>query len=591
MAESEAARRHYQKLVDSIDADLDARVDLEPWLDAACVLEAFDPDRLRPVGGVATHRDVETLAQEALLERCQLLTDGPLAGLWQLTPLHRVAALERLWSRAGVAEALAANPERPDTALQQMFERVVAHEVDRQPLTREELVGLLGAHEWLDQFADIEPSRREVEKALAQLDQLAPLRRLVGEGFVGREPELAQIAAYVDLHRPPVPLFVHAPGGVGKSTLLAQYALTSSSRHPTCYIDLDRPTMSPTQPLTILVEAARQLAGLVAVDPAALAVLVNEVSSAASRLDGGRQYESSTAYGDDRPQLIGRFVDVFREPLDASPVVVVVDTFEEAEVLGREVVRVLLDFVALWASAHRSLRFVLAGRTLPPDFVTDVRSAFADELGSGTDEGVDMIPMPLRPIDLGEFDQPTARLFLTRAVTEAGGALTTSEADELLGIVGRSPMCLRLAARLVQAEGLEELRRHRSEFLARLRSEKVQALLYGRILRQLHDDEVRKLALPGLIVRRITVDVIREVLAGPCGLTIGPDRDAQALFDALAREAALVQIDTTDGCARHRSDVRRVMLVDLADEIDEHVVRRIDEAAVAYYSRFDDAVS
>ena len=41
----------------------------------------------------------------------------------------------------------------------------------------------------------------------------------------------------------------------------------------------------------------------------------------------------------------------------------------------------------------------------------------------------------------------------------------------------------------------------------------MRATLYDRLLRRIRDGELKKLAMPGLIVRRITAGVIREVLA------------------------------------------------------------------------------
>ena len=92
-----------------------------------------------------------------------------------------------------------------------------------------------------------------------------------------------------------------------------------------------------------------------------------------------------------------------------------------------------------------------------------------------------------------------------------------------------------------------------------MKAEKIQALLYGRIFRHVHADDVRAVAYPGLVVRRITPDVIRDVLAEPCRLELTPERSEYAIFDDLRKEAALVEVDF-DGSLRHRVDVRRVML-------------------------------
>lgn len=144
-------------------------------------------------------------------------------------------------------------------------------------------------------------------------------------------------------------------------------------------------------------------------------------------------------------------------------------------------------------------------------------------------------------------------------------------------------MCLKLAARLLRDEGVEKLRSARSEVLTRLRAEKIQALLYGRILQHIHDDDVKAIAYPGLIVRRIDPEVIRHVLAEPCKLDLDDGRSEHQLFYDLQREVALVEVDSDDGSLRHRPDVRKAMLEDLTDQVDEGVVEAIDRAAAAFY--------
>src|SRR5262249_60685399 len=101
---------------------------------------------------------------------------------------------------------------------------------------------------------------------------------------------------------------------------------------------------------------------------------------------------------------------------------------------------------------------------------------------------------------------------------------------------GSKPCAPRPAARILASEGTAQLVASRSTFLTRLRAEKIQALLYGRILDHLHADDVRAVAYPGLVVRRITADVIRDVLAEPCGLRLTPERDEHAIFAVLSKE-------------------------------------------------------
>ena len=106
------------------------------------------------------------------------------------------------------------------------------------------------------------------------------MRLLVGPWFQGRADVLGRLHDYTDILPPGSrleairlrlrqfqslldnPLVLHGPGGVEKSTVLAKFILDhsdSDDRVPFVYIDFDRPGTLPQEPLTLLVEALRQL--------------------------------------------------------------------------------------------------------------------------------------------------------------------------------------------------------------------------------------------------------------------------------------------------------------------------------------------
>jgi hypothetical protein len=122
-----------------------------------------------------------------------------------------------------------------------------------------------------------------------------------------------------------------------------------------------------------------------------------------------------------------------------------------------------------------------------------------------------------------------------------------------------------------------------------IRSKKVRDYLYKRILDHIFDPDVRRLAHGGLVVRRLTADVIRYVLAGPCMVDVADDARAQELFDAYSQEVWLVSWNT-DGSLEHRSDMRRMMLPLLRQD-DPDRVMEIHSAAVRYYQRRSDITS
>jgi len=86
-----------------------------------------------------------------------------------------------------------------------------------------------------------------------------------------------------------------------------------------------------------------------------------------------------------------------------------------------------------------------------------------------------------------------------------------------------------------------------------------------------------------MVLRRVTAELIEEVLAEPCEVTVEGEEDATALFRELAREHTLVQQDP-DGALRFRQDLRAPML-HLLEQDRPQQVHQIHQRAVAYYSR------
>ena len=57
---------------------------------------------------------------------------------------------------------------------------------------------------------------------------------------------------------------IHGPGGRGKSALVSRFilehaTLPDTQKFPWAYLDFDRPSIQPEEPLTLLLEAVRQL--------------------------------------------------------------------------------------------------------------------------------------------------------------------------------------------------------------------------------------------------------------------------------------------------------------------------------------------
>jgi hypothetical protein len=564
--------------------------DISLYLDAAAVLSGFDFFELHPVGGIAFEIPSEKLI-DRLLPFCEPISEGAEHGLWNMVLPQRRNSLRRMGSRQKMNEALAANSRRPDTPLQRMWEQILGTSpIILDSLSREELAALVTATDWVEGILDLLPDKAAILDAIRRLDLLAPMRRLAGEGFVGRQIELAQLGSYLLSPKSRAPLYVFGSGGIGKSTLMARFVLASAvpTGAPIGYVDLDRPTVRADIPLTLLLDAVNQLSWQVNAPRVIVESLIKEITFAIARTEGGRQTESLQSWNE-----ISNFSSYMETWLAGRVAVLIVDTLEEAQFLGSDVMYPLIDFLFRLDGAMPSLRLILSGRALPSEYVSQ---AFPEvpqnSLISPDDLAWSAIPLPVRPVNLAALEPDDAQKLLAESLRQGGSpALTVEEMNEVIGIVSRNPMCLKLAARLLRDEGIDKLRSAHSEVLARLKAEKVQALLYGRILGHIHTEDVKKIAYPGLIVRRIDADVIREVLAGPCGLELKPERNEYAILNDLANEAALVERDPQDYSLRHRVDVRRAMLEDLLDNVDKKVVDQIDAAAIAFYGSRTGAIA
>jgi hypothetical protein len=538
-------------------ASLLASASLEPpepapeWLEAAAVLAGFSPLELRPAGGAAK-------APGDLLERlaavCDVLPDGRLS----LRLEKRQEVLARLVREGRLAAALDANPDAS------VHGRVLRRAVEEGRIEPRELRGhaeLKAAHdvaEWLAR-SGFEPFDRD--RLAARLDRqrrIEPLRRLIGEHFRGREEELASLRRHFAGEPGPPILSLWGIGGVGKSALLGYVLLDLERRRvPWAYLDFDHPEVDPMQPRRLVELIARQLAQFFDDAGAASSLLALESAAAGDdlsfTLDIDREADVETFLA----AMDGSLREVSPEPR----LILVLDTFEQVQVRGARAVEVLRGLVDAILEAMPYARVVVSGRAAAP----------------WDDAGV---------LGLEDLDEESAdEVLATLGVDDA----------RLRGLVvdrvGTSPLSLRLAADALAADQLgpsdmEQLVLHVSEL-------ERQGQLYTRILGHIREGEVRRLAHPGLIVRRVTPAVIRDVLAEVC--EIDPGR-AEAVFDRLPGHVTLFEPDEAaagEGRAlRHRQDVREKMLrLMIRDPQWVGSIAEIHRRAVDHYAGRDDDVA
>jgi hypothetical protein len=452
------------------------------------------------------------------------------------------------------------------------------------------------------------PTLDDLRRRVGLAELLEPLRLLTGEQggwdgtprndrFVGRVAEMKQLRAFVDEQsshgaleavsrgftraaraltgsESPTLTVIEAQGGLGKSTLLAKFVLDHTfeqyRRFPFAYLDFDRAGIDPARPQQLLIEIARQV-GL-------------QFPEAQPELDALRESV--------RAELVRPSADV-----SATTTTEIRDPFSQfAEILrayatfGRRAFLLVLDTleVVQWDSSAMEklaglidefrrkgldeLRVVASGRANVP------------ELRSQRDGRLPALSMKLKPLLVKEARQMADALGKAMIGDDWLSAWSTAIAGSGTGDTARrEPLAVRVAVDLVayaeasERQGLvDDITR--SGFDA---SQDFVARLYERrIVNHVRDPNARKLAWPGLVVRRITREIARELLAGLC--EIAPD-DADKAFTALGQEIWMV---TREGDAlRHRPDLRARTLP-LMRSKDEKKFDTIARAAVDYFRKY-----
>lgn len=385
------------------------------------------------------------------------------------------------------------------------------------------------------------------------------------------------------------PLMVWGGGGVGKTTLIARFLLEhaghATARFPFIYLDFDRATISPRRPAYLLAEMCQQI---LAQFPE-LASQLRPLQSDASRL--AAEFERSpeallaelVTFKRTRP-LLDRFreiaeahtanlegtLEVFRQ----RPFLLIFDTFEVVQYTDFAVSCIERFIQSLHGSrVWTRLRVIISGR-----------KRLADGFLNGFGE-----------LKLGPLDRPGSIKMLCKLANDAGKPIAESDAEQLVNAVvsaigvgdakGLSPLRVRLLGDIFktarQTDGgaiVAELKRELAGDVSRdatVARKFIDGILVRRILEHVADERVRALADPGLVVRRITQDVIRKVMAigtpkpgsrkdivegdtlafTPWELT---DEQARDIFNAFGQEVRLVEKDGAD--FRHRQDVRQDML-------------------------------
>jgi tetratricopeptide (TPR) repeat protein len=584
-----------------------------PYLLAAAVLHVFDPRTLQPYGDEPPNDE----PTPGLLGQSVPAVGWRHRRLRTLKPEVRRAALEQLGSRQAMRRALEANPGRTPTTLQTLYEQWLDGEtLEPERLSYPHLESLRELYGWgLDRFGPL-PDRVRLEAARVRRAAVAAFEHLVDKNFVGREAELQDLRDYVGVvspsvwarlrsfldHGPVPPLVIWGAGGTGKTALIGRFLMehvesAAAGWFPFAYLAFDSHTLDIREPFTLVVAAASQLSAQVspsgmdggekgghASREGILAAFDEFRRAVESYRDqrGVLQHRANQALtqqarvselSDTETALYTGFGELLATVSRAAgmqqkaapvPVLLVLDTFEEVLYRTDEELTGVWSMLEAVQAAFPALRVVISGRVRPRPFEVGGRE-----------------PSMLELRDLKERD---ATILLGRL-----GINDPQAARAIVRQIGGSPLTLRLAARVareeaVGARGIERLRT-RKYWVVDLAPELIRGQLYRRILDHIHDEDIRALAHPGMVLRRVTPELISDVLAPVCGLKDVDDARARDLFESLRREHTLVSGEG-DEALRYREEVRRPVLALLRRDKPEQV-RLIHERAERYYRHRD----
>lgn len=552
---------------------------------AAVFVSLRQPQELKPFGEAARGISAEqALATDLVPSQARVFH-----GEYVLGTDARRAALLQLDVRQ-IEQALASNAMERSGPGQAMYERFLRGEdVDAEALDVDELEMAVQLLTWLRGVRPIDEKLARLRSRLDYLRFLAPFQELASDDrFVGRTSELDQLRQHVGVVKPSLlatrlraaisapfqadrpALTVYGPGGVGKSTLVARFALEHlqaplAARIPLAYLDFDRADRDIADVTGLAAEVVRQVAAQRSTG--SYDKLVEAAQAQARRLQraadvAGTDVDLHAQAQKDAHAVLRSLLDALREDEAPGPLVLVLDSFEEVQYRNEALAHGLWQVLQMLQDHPFGMRVVISGRAPVQSLLLNDR--------------------PAAELEVGELDAAAARAFLARA-----GFDDAEETDAIIRLVGGVPLSLVLASTLLKKaeagdggalEGISGKRR----FWFSTADELIQGQLYERILGHVHNERLKALAHPGLVLRRVTPEVILHVLDAPCHLGLQDLEEAQRLFEELKRETSLVSIDDVEGAVVHRRDLRNVMLGLITSREPERV-RSIHEAGARWY--------
>lgn len=588
-------------------------------IDHAALSGAFAPSRF------LYHRDKPDAAEQARRDRRALATLAPLCDevvqddqiLWRMHNADRVRALRalmarpddmgRLWRKRG--------PLKHD-----IFARVLraclTHDLpltgalpaannDNRAVTdalREAIAAASFAAGVLSGPAQVSARSFERTLRIRSITQAEDARRklILPDGLFGRVAERAAVLQFLqggaamapirELDTPdPHPvrsLLLTGSPGMGKSAFLTDLVTHIAAlpmRPWLIHFDFDQMTLAHGGPIAWSEEVTRQI-GHQAPD---LAPDLSQMRARHAQMRRDTDHDSARSFAD---MMLDDMRQILTQQPGAAnrPLVVLLDTVEEItaqdnrDLFVRDPTATLFHRLIAWVGrltmiASSDLSLICSGRTGPPTEPGGAARWFDAHL------------------DLPELDDSAATELLGRFAPD----LTQPQRAALGVTLGGHPLILLLVSKHLRSLNPSERRALITELdtdgLRSRDAEDMIRTLYSRFLGRMRvpdlpdgmtDDDIRALAHPGLLLREVSIETLRDVIAPAVGVDLTPQGWAQIAFDALREQVWLVDSAPGGTQIRHRADVRRVMLPMMLASSDP-AIRQVLDRAIAHHDAAD----
>lgn len=395
--------------------------------------------------------------------------------------------------------------------------------------------------------------------------------------FVGRRKELSVLHRLWDGGNRECLVTVAGPGGIGKSLLVSRFIAdllaNPDGQRPDAvfHIDFDRRDFQQALASTVLGEFARQ--AHLWVDHEAGRNLAELAQSAAlSSIESAAQ---SRSYDEDvSARIAWTLTTALRARAGGKELSIVVFADSAERVIGFDDLAADSPWdAAVMLREYGARIFVIYGSRAFPSAWTDRKKVS-------------------RSFVISQLSSAEAAAYLSAELGYAGLSAEPAVLTAVMRSVGRSPLALRLAASILRKDG-GRFKSSEWPHLLLASDERIQAVLYDRVLKRVRDPLLSKIAFPGLLVRRLTAPVIEQVLAEPCNIDLKRSRP-ETLMQLARSEIQLFVQDPSDPdpmALWHRQDVRAMMLDDLSSKVPPEAALAINTRAIAYYAQFDDPIS